>query len=286
MLWRRGVSSVISACLMLGVFYFHLSEATVICKGGLNCCETNICGLGEGPCNNDDQCSGSLRCGTNNCVGNTFGTGDSCCEEDCSYVRGEACTGGTANVIDVSQDECIDRCKMDERCNCVTWFHERDANKCVLETGLTATPRGTDIYSALPMSKCTFKLSDSVSQKFDCTYVRGEACTGVAIMNINIDQDECIERCKMDAGCNCVTWFHTRDANKCQLATGTATPRGKNIFSAVTMDKCKSCPRPGDLIESGLTPLALNLGQAPKKLEGAGLKPILLTPKQIKDTCS
>lgn len=270
--------------VIFGVFHFQFSSAQ-ICNGGDNCCATKLCGLGEGNCKKDAQCSGSLRCGRKNCAGSSFDPNDNCCE-DCSYVRGEACTGETADVIDVSQDECIDRCKMDERCNCVTWFHKRDANKCALETGLTATPRGTDSYSALPMAKCTFELPDSVSHKFGCTYVRGEACTGNTIMNINLDQDQCIERCKMDGRCNCVTWFHTRDAKKCQLASGTTMPRQTNIFSAVTMDKCKSCPRPGELTESGLKPLALNLGQAPKKLEGAGLKPILLTPKQIKDTCS
>ena len=37
-------------------------------SGGWSCCTTtNQCGIGEGDCDNDSQCSGSLKCGTDNC---------------------------------------------------------------------------------------------------------------------------------------------------------------------------------------------------------------------------
>ena len=56
-------------------------EKALICNGGDKCCESRLCFSGEGNCENDDQCSGSLRCGTRNCVGGTFDTNDNCCEE-------------------------------------------------------------------------------------------------------------------------------------------------------------------------------------------------------------
>ena len=56
-------------------------EKAMICNGGDKCCESRLCFSGEGNCENDDQCSGSLRCGTRNCVGGTFDTNDNCCEE-------------------------------------------------------------------------------------------------------------------------------------------------------------------------------------------------------------
>jgi len=76
----------------------------------------------------------------------------------------------------------------------------------------------------------------------DCTYVPREACDGNSIMDIELDQEECIGRCKSVVDCNCVTWLHTRDA-KCRLETGTtASDRGTDIFSAVTMTKCNVGP--------------------------------------------
>ena len=56
-------------------------EKAMICNGGDKCCECRLCFSSKGNCENDDQCSGSLRCGTRNCVGGTFDTNDNCCEE-------------------------------------------------------------------------------------------------------------------------------------------------------------------------------------------------------------
>ena len=37
-------------------------------SGGWSCCtSTNQCGIGEGDCDTDSDCSGNLKCGTNNC---------------------------------------------------------------------------------------------------------------------------------------------------------------------------------------------------------------------------
>jgi len=78
----------------------------------------------------------------------------------------------------------------------------------------------------------------------DCTYVRREACDGNSIMDIELDQEECIDRCKSVVDCNCVTWLHNGEAQaQCRLETGTtASDRGTDIFSAVTMTKCNVAP--------------------------------------------
>ena len=42
----------------------------MVCRGGEHCCgkeETRICNINEGDCNNDEECSGTLQCGSNNC---------------------------------------------------------------------------------------------------------------------------------------------------------------------------------------------------------------------------
>ena len=36
-------------------------------SGGSCCTEVNPCYLGEGDCDNDNQCMGDMICGTNNC---------------------------------------------------------------------------------------------------------------------------------------------------------------------------------------------------------------------------
>ena len=37
--------------------------------------------MGEGDCNSNDDCKGSLVCGSNNCAGSTFVSTDDCCTE-------------------------------------------------------------------------------------------------------------------------------------------------------------------------------------------------------------
>jgi len=54
------------------------------CDGGDNCCtSSNQCGVGEGDCDDDNDCQGDLVCGQNNCqrgVGGNFEGDDDCCE--------------------------------------------------------------------------------------------------------------------------------------------------------------------------------------------------------------
>ena len=39
------------------------------------------CDFGDGHCDSDDQCLGTLICGTKNCVGNNFDPDQGCCTE-------------------------------------------------------------------------------------------------------------------------------------------------------------------------------------------------------------
>ena len=49
-------------------------------EDSMDCCsqEGVTCGLNEGDCDGDDECSGGLICGTDNCVGWTDSAADCC----------------------------------------------------------------------------------------------------------------------------------------------------------------------------------------------------------------
>ena len=53
------------------------------CTGGNDCCsKSNLCGICEGDCDQDDDCSSGLKCGLRNCVnttGTAFDESDDCC---------------------------------------------------------------------------------------------------------------------------------------------------------------------------------------------------------------
>ena len=62
------------------------------CRGGEHCCHRdhlNQCDVGEGDCNEDEECKGSLICGSNNCLDNRspadfYDEEDDCCERRCT----------------------------------------------------------------------------------------------------------------------------------------------------------------------------------------------------------
>ncbi len=52
------------------------------CHGGDSCCTSKKkCGDMEGDCDSDDHCAEGLKCGRNNCIGDTFDDSDDCCGE-------------------------------------------------------------------------------------------------------------------------------------------------------------------------------------------------------------
>ena len=55
----------------------ELSSPGFRCTGGSDCCTAETpCGLDEGDCDQDEQCSNNLICGTDNCL---WGGYDDCC---------------------------------------------------------------------------------------------------------------------------------------------------------------------------------------------------------------
>ena len=56
------------------------------------CSSSNPCGADEGDCDNDNDCSGNLICGVNNCVGSQFHPAADCCIEQGNekYVENKA----------------------------------------------------------------------------------------------------------------------------------------------------------------------------------------------------
>merc|ERR1711974_368315 len=61
------------------------------CDGGDDCCGSGNykCLAGEGDCDSDSDCAPGLYCGTNNCQGPNFDSGDDCC-----FKAPENCDGG------------------------------------------------------------------------------------------------------------------------------------------------------------------------------------------------
>ena len=62
------------------------SSMKLYCRGGDHCCTNDSCDEGEGDCNDDNECKGSLVCGDNNCgqSGGMWDAEDDCCERRCT----------------------------------------------------------------------------------------------------------------------------------------------------------------------------------------------------------
>ena len=51
-----------------------------MCTGGDSCCTPDsVCGVGEGDCDSNNDCSEGLVCGKDNCQGVGFDATDDCC---------------------------------------------------------------------------------------------------------------------------------------------------------------------------------------------------------------
>ena len=56
------------------------------CNGGDSCCtSSNKCGLKEGDCDSNRDCSHAYVCGGNNCSGGSFDSTDDCCYKPSKY---------------------------------------------------------------------------------------------------------------------------------------------------------------------------------------------------------
>lgn len=69
---------------------------------------------------------------------------------------------------------------------------------------------------------------------------KGTICTGSKLAEIDTDEIGCVQKCKDDSRCNCITWYNDQ-AKKCALQTGTSVNKGTGNIKALTMDKLNSC---------------------------------------------
>merc|ERR1712055_1101663 len=85
----------------------HQLAAGQQCLGGDSCCTAaNPCGLGEGDCDRDDQCSGNLTCGIDNCDRKSmpsFDSTDDCCQRPAEEFMRPGTEGS-------GQEECPKMC--------------------------------------------------------------------------------------------------------------------------------------------------------------------------------
>merc|ERR1712055_99838 len=86
----------------------HQLAAGQQCLGGDSCCTAaNPCGLGEGDCDRDDQCSGNLTCGIDNCDRKSMPSFDS--TDDCCQRPAEEFTR-PGTEVGSGQEECPKMC--------------------------------------------------------------------------------------------------------------------------------------------------------------------------------
>ena len=90
----------------------------LLCDGNLKICRKNarvreysssfcsssgrLCQENEGDCDNDDECEGSLECGSNNCISANWDSGADCCTKPCK--NDSDCT--TSGECDTEHSQC------------------------------------------------------------------------------------------------------------------------------------------------------------------------------------
>lgn len=80
-----------TAALVLVLVYAASAQRGIVCNGqgdyesyGRECCSTrNPCKIGQGDCDKDSECAGSLTCGKDNCA-SPFPSKADCCQTGCS----------------------------------------------------------------------------------------------------------------------------------------------------------------------------------------------------------
>jgi len=102
------------------------------------CSNNNPCTLGQGDCDSDDECLGTLVCGTNNCKDfhETAANHTDCCTGTGGpgYCKDKLCTLGQGNCD--SDDECLGYLICGKN-NC-NYVHANDSNCCMENSSPTA----------------------------------------------------------------------------------------------------------------------------------------------------
>jgi len=106
------------------------------CQGGNGCCSLELpCGLGEGDCDSNEDCEGSLKCGIDNCQGPFFTDGQDCCSDKC-YGGSSCCSEEYPCGLGEGDCDSNSECRGDLRCgtnNCANGTTFADGDDCCTE---------------------------------------------------------------------------------------------------------------------------------------------------------
>jgi len=93
-----------------------------------------------------------------NCLLSTYKYGTS--KRACTFTPKHACGGDILGDLALDEEACVDKCKEDSRCHCVTMDVDLNA-RCRLETGTSHSHHGDDVpYSAVTMDECSRGFGD------------------------------------------------------------------------------------------------------------------------------
>ena len=137
------------------------------------CTSANPCSFGEGDCNSNDECGGTLICGSNNCL-NDFGFGDSgldCCINDNEANIANNAAAISSNAAGISNNAAA--------------ISSNDADISSIEDDLAAATRCTGILN-YDSSCCTSSNPCGINQG-DCD--SDSDCNGDLICG----KDNCID---------------------------------------------------------------------------------------------
>ena len=137
------------------------------------CTSANPCSFGEGDCNSNDECGGTLICGSNNCL-NDFGFGDSgldCCINDNEANIANNAAAISSNAAGISNNAAA--------------ISSNDADISSIEDDLAAATRCTGILN-YDSSCCTSSNPCGINQG-DCD--SDSECNGDLICG----KDNCID---------------------------------------------------------------------------------------------
>jgi len=121
------------------------------------CTKEKPCNVGEGDCDSDNQCAGSLVCGEDNCP---WGDGDDCCVKEVCPEGGIGYPGNDigGRRITKSWEECSTLCRNEAKCK--FWTFTPSHHWCYIKTS----------------DKGRKKLSNKISGSRECR--RGLRCSG------------------------------------------------------------------------------------------------------------